>query len=978
MEQDNKSNTLNLPALEERVLTFWKSNKIFDKVLGKESPKGRFVFFEGPPSANGLPGLHHALSRIFKDIIPRFKTMNGYFVERKSGWDTHGLPIELQVQKELGITSKKEIEQLKSTSAESIAYFNEKCRELVMRYTSEWEKFTDRIGFWLDMEHPYITCSNDYIESLWWIFKQIWDKGLVYQDYKVVPYCPSCVTALSSHEVAQGYDTVKEDSVYVKFRLRSTDSRFPSNTFFLVWTTTAWTLVGNVALVVGAEIDYVLVKQEDEHLILSKSRLSVLQGEYTVISEFKGRDVVNLEYDPLYNFFTNTSQRGWYILPAPFVNTDDGTGIVHMAWYGEEDYIVIKEHKLPWAQHINGEGRVIPEVERWKGMWFKELDTEVNKDLHERQLLYRVESYEHEYPFCWRCATPLLYHATTSWFIRMSSLRDELTTANETINWVPDYIKHGRFGEWLEGVKDWAVSRERYWGMPIPIWQCDECGERLCVGSFSELELVSGGILPKDSHGVLDPHRPYIDSVTVNCPKCEKKMRRVPDVMDVWFDSGAMPYAQWHYPFENRERIDDGVAFPADYISEAIDQTRGWFYSLLAVSVLMGRGAPYKNVICLGHIRDKFGKKMSKSKGNVVQAMEVIGRYGADALRWHLFTINQPGDYKDFDIQSVDMVYKKVFLILWNVFSFYEMYHDDFLLSDTVSDHLLDRWVFSELSLVNQEVTRALNQYDIFSAARRIAEFIDVLSTWYLRRSRGRLKSEDKHEKQQAQNTLRTVLFALSKMMAPLAPFMSEELFQRLKLKNDLTESVHLTEWPVVNLNMINESLNKMMSRLREIVAMSMEKRAEVKLPVRQVLSRLTVALKNEFERNVFLEESSWKQILAEEVNVLEVEFVKGDLPLEINLDTTLNEELKGLGMVREITRQVNSLRKSAGLSLHDRAKLSFESTSPRLCQIVEKYQSDIMKGTCSTAVEFEKRDSLAPHQKEMSFDGETLWITLR
>jgi isoleucyl-tRNA synthetase len=963
------------PAMEERILTFWKENKIFKKVLAKEAPKGRFVFYEGPPSANGMPGLHHVLPRIFKDAIPRYKTMQGYYVDRKAGWDTHGLPIELQVQKELGITSKKEIEKLKGTPAESIAYFNEKCREAVWRYKAEWERFTERIAFWIDLDHPYITYTNEYIESLWWIFREVWNKGLVYQDYKVVPYCPSCVTTLSSHEVAQGYDTVEEETVYVKFRWKD-------DTFFLVWTTTPWTLVGNVALAIGPDINYVKVQQmvgeKYEYLILAKSRLSVLKGDYEIIEEYKGSQLLNESYESLYGFFTKSSQKGWYLVPGDFVTTSDGTGIVHMAWYGEEDYGVIKMYHLPWAQHINAEGRVVAEVEPWKGMWFKNLDVEVLKDLRERSLLYKTEMYEHEYPFCWRCGTPLLYHATTSWFISVSTLRDELMKANETIHWVPDHIKRGRFGEWLAGTKDWAISRERYWGTPIPIWQCENCGKRVCIGSMEELQEKSGN-LPKDDKGAIDLHRPFLDAITLPCEACATAMKRVPEVMDVWFDSGAMPFAQWHYPFENREQIDEALAFPADYISEAIDQTRGWFYTLLSISVLMKRDAPYKHVICLGHIRDKFGKKMSKSKGNVVNPWEVFSRYGSDPLRFHLFIVNNPGDYKNFDMANVDQVFKKVFLILLNVYIFYSMYEDRLLLRNEKSSHLLDRWILSRLASLNRGMTTSLEAYDLFAAAREIPMFIDDLSTWYVRRSRERFKSENRLDKSAAMTTLRKVLFTLSKLLAPFTPFFAEELFQRLKLENDLTESVHAVAWPDTEADLVDEQLIEAMETIRHLAAVILEKRASAKIPVRQILASATVVVKNERLLKLFMEENQYAEILREEVNVQEVKFMN-DLSSseQVVLDTTITEDLRALGLLREIKRHVNAMRKKAGLTRDDGMELHYETQSGALASFIENHKEWLLKETLAMSCGAGKLNLDTLHQGEVDIDGERCWFGLK
>ncbi|HLD81876.1 MAG TPA: isoleucine--tRNA ligase [Patescibacteria group bacterium] len=953
-------NRMNFSEMEERILAFWDSNKIFEKVLGKDSPNGNFVFFEGPPGANGVPGIHHMITRAFKDAIPRYKTMRGFHVERKAGWDTHGLPVEIQVQKELGIEDKKEIETLRPTKHDSIAHFNSECKRAVMRYQAEWERATRRIAFWLDLEHPYLTYANDYIESLWWIFKQAWDKGLVTQDYKVMHYCASCGTALSSHEVAQGYETVTEDSVYVKMAVSG-----EKNTYFVVWTTTPWTLVGNVALAVGEDIEYVKIRiskadGENEFLILAKERLSILDAEYEVVESMKGKDLLGVEYAPLYDFFTDSEKKGWYVISGDFVTTSDGSGIVHMAWYGEDDYNMIKKFDLPWAQHINAEGRVIADIERWAGVWFKDLDPEVSVDLNQRGLLLKTESYEHIYPFCWRCATPLLYHATTSWFIKMSLLRDRLIANNDRINWIPDNIKKGRFGEWIEGVKDWAIARERYWGTPLPIWCCTACDHKICVGSYEELERLAGR-MPLDREGNVDIHRPYVDELTIACEKCSDEMKRVPEVADVWFDAGSMPFAQWHYPFENKERVDDGVSYPADYIAEAIDQTRGWFYTLLAVSTFLGRGEPFRNVISIGHIRDKHGKKMSKSLGNVVKPSEVIDRYGADSLRWHFYTISAPGDYKNFDMNNVDQVFKKVFLILWNVYTFYETFSDELLLSDATSEHVMDRWVMARFHALNKEVTAGLDGYDLFGTARKIQDFINELSTWYVRRSRARFKSSDAREKQNALNTLRTVLLGLSKILAPYVPFFSEELYQRLKAPNDLNESVHLCDWP--DIGDVDSALLARMQTVRDLVSIALEKRATAKIPIRQVLSELSVGAQDDI--------TAFENILREEVNVQRVVFQKGALGAEI--DTQITPELAKLGMVRELTRHINALRKQAGLTVKDRVGVSYETDSATLQQVIGEFGAELNAATLTTSFTSGRLDVPEDHVCEVVVAGETL-----
>src|SRR3989339_1007350 len=782
----------NFPQIEEELLKNWEAEKIFEQTLAKDAPKGRFVFFEGPPTANGRPGIHHVEARAFKDCIPRFRTMQGYLVERKAGWDTHGLPVELEVEKQLGFTGKKDIEAL------GIAEFNKHCKESVWKYLADWQQITRRIGFWLDLEHPYVTYEPAYVESLWWVIKQIWDKGLLYQDYRVTPHCPRCGTSLSSHELAQGYKDVEDPAVFVKFRVtRRADGTMPNPEepeFLVAWTTTPWTLPANVALAVGEKIRYGKVRYENEFLWIAKDRMTAVGlGAAEIVEEKLGEELVGTEYEPLYPFLNNVilsevplvfggtgrseeslsdseedpsvvqrnrlpqddnkkKTQAWSVVPADFVSTTDGSGIVHTAvMYGADDFDLGTKLGLPKHHLVGLDGKFLSEAGPFAGMFVKDADPKVMEDLETRRLLLKKETITHTYPFCWRCKSPIIYYAKDSWYIRMSGLRDELLKANESIHWEPDYIKDGRFGEWLREVKDWAFSRERYWGTPLPIWICEACGEKSCVGSFKELR-------ERATHGVeesFDPHRPFVDEVSLKCDKCSGSMRRVSEVCDVWFDSGAMPFAQWHYPFENKERIEgdsplpeggsrgvgEAPSFPADYISEAIDQTRGWFYTLLAVSVLLGKEAPYKNVICLGHVLDAKGKKMSKSIGNVINPVEVIDQYGADAVRWYMYTVNQPGDPKRFDLKALDEMVKKVFLILWNVLSFYELYAQNQGKTEisVPSIHILDRWVLTRLHTLVRDATADLESYKVTEPARAIGEFVSDLSTWYVRRSRDRV-----------------------------------------------------------------------------------------------------------------------------------------------------------------------------------------------------------------------------------------------
>ena len=943
---------MNFPKMEEEILKFWKDNKIFEKTLAKKSPKGNFVFFEGPPTANGKPGLHHIEARAFKDIVCRYKTMQGFFVGRKAGWDTHGLPVELQVEKELKISGKPEIEKY------GIEKFNKKCKESVWHYKEEWEKITERIAFWLDLEHPYVTYENDYIESIWWILKQVWNKGLFYEANKIVPQCPRCGTALSSHEVAQGYKNIEETSVYIKFLVKNhklgLKEKLP--VYILSWTTTPWTLPGNVALAVGENIDYAIVKQNNEYLILAKSLTDKsLEEKFEIVAEMKGSDLVGLEYEPLFpGYLDSGDKRAWYVTTADFVSTDEGTGVVHTAvMYGEDDFNLGKKIGLPEVHTVDENGLFLPSVKKWAGKFVKKVEPEIIEDLKERGLLYRTIPYSHDYPFCWRCGTPLLYYAKLSWFIKMSDpqVKKNLLKNNETINWTPDYIRDGRFGEWLREVKDWALSRERYWGTPLPIWRC-KCGEVKVIESVAELEKLSGKNL-KD----LDLHRPYVDEITFKCEKCGEEARRIPEVLDVWFDSGSMPFAQWHYPFENKEKIDKGEQFPGDFISEAIDQTRGWFYTLLAISTLLDRGAPYKNVICLGHLRDAKGEKMSKSKGNIVDPWDVINKYGSDAVRWFFYTINQPGDPKNFDVLEVDGVLKKFFLILWNVLSFYKLYATENKNSvPKKPSHVLDKWILAKLNLLAKNTTKKLDEYDVVGAARGLQDFSNELSTWYLRRSRDRFKSEGE-EKNEALATLRLVLATLGKMLAPFAPFVSEKMYQELAEKN---LSVHLEDWPQADEKLIDQKIINQMDLAKKIVEAGLAARAAAGIKIRQPLASYSTALTKTLD-------SEYAGLVKEELNVLDLKFG------EDKLDTKLTDELKAQGLVREIVRTVNALRKDAGLSIGDRVTLNFETADPSTEKVMRDFEDKIKKETLSDKIEKGKTET--PHQKEIEGG---LWIGIK
>ncbi|MFA6537013.1 MAG: isoleucine--tRNA ligase [Patescibacteria group bacterium] len=948
---------------EEKIIESWNQNKIFEKTLAKNSPKGNFVFFEGPPTANGRPGIHHILARAFKDVICRFRTMQGYHVERKAGWDTHGLPVELQVEKALGISGKPDIEKY------GIEAFNEKCKESVWQYKKEWEDLTRRIGFWLDLENPYITYDNNYIESLWWILKEINNKGLLYSGYKVVPQCPRCGTALSSHEVAQGYKNVEENSVFMKFKVKNEE-----NTYLLSWTTTPWTLPGNVALAVGGDIIYTKVLYNGEKLILAKNLLEkVLKSDFEIIEEMTGEKLKGIKYEPLFPGYLDAGEKdAWFVETADFVTTVDGTGIVHTAvMYGEDDFNFGKKYNLPFVHTVDEAGKFKNSVTKWVGKFVKnkEVEKEIIADLKERNLLFGELIYAHDYPFCWRCDTPLLYYAKDSWFIKVSAKKDQLLKNNKQINWVPEHIKEGRFGEWLKNINDWSISRQRYWGTPIPIWQCDSCKETEVMGSFAELEKKVGS-LPKNKNNEFDIHRPFIDELTYKC-SCGGTMKRTPDVFDCWFDSGAMPFAQHHYPFENQDLVDKNIQFPAEYISEAIDQTRGWFYTLLAVSTMLDKGVPYKNVICLGHIRDKEGKKMSKSKGNVVDPWMIADKYGIDALRLHLFTVNQPGDPKNFDEKDVADVLRKSVMLFGNVVNFYEMYKTD-IASHAKSENILDKWIISKYQLLNQKLTNDLENYHVFEAGRSLLEFIDELSTWYVRRSRDRFKIEG-IDKNSAEATLLYIIENVSKIMAPFMPFAGESFFLRV---NKTLESVHLADWPKYDDDLIDLDLIKDMDFVRQVVELGLAARDEAKIKVRQPLRRAFYKIKH------FLPE--YEKIIAEELNVWEVSFFeekmggsfveKSNGAVYLSLDIEIDEELKNEGMIRDLTRQINNLRKNEGLTINDKVVLLYETDSKILKNLFanDKLREKLISSTLLSEI---KEGSA---EKEIEVEGEKIKISLK
>ena len=856
------SSKLNVTAMEDSVLKFWKQREIFKKTLEQREGGPEYVFYEGPPTANGKPGVHHVLARAFKDMFPRYKIMRGYHVSRRGGWDTHGLPVEIEVEKQLGFNSKHQIEEY------GIDKFNELCKKSVFTYIQDWEKLTDRIAYWVDLEDAYVTYTNDYIESVWWILKNFWDKDLLFKGYKVVPYCPRCGTPLSDHEVALGYEDTTDPSVFVRMPLVD-----KPDTSLLVWTTTPWTLPGNVAVVAHPDVDYVTIERDNngtqEKLIVAKALVEKVFGteEVKVLDTFKGKKLNGMKYQPLYTFLP-PDKPAYFVVMGDYVTTEDGTGLVHTApAFGQEDMETGKKYNLPVLMTVAPDGTFISEVTPWRGVFVKDADKSIIADLQARGLLFKTEGYLHSYPFCWRCHTPLLYYARDSWYIRTSAHRDRLVELNNTINWIPEHTKTGRFGNWLSNNIDWSLSRERYWGTPLPVWECESCKHRECVGSVAELSEKAGRDLTE-----LDLHRPYVDNVHWACPDCGKQMTRVKDLIDVWFDSGSMPVAQWHYPFENQKMFES--QFPADYICEAVDQTRGWFYTLHAISTLLFDQVAFKNVLSLGHIQDGQGRKMSKSLGNIVQPWDVLSVHGADALRWYLYTATPPGVERRFSSDLVGEVIRSFTLTLWNVYSFFVTYANldkPTITTMPIATSDLDRWLLSELNVLVRDVTEAYEHYDVPNATRPIEAFVEKMSTWYLRRSRRRFwKSESDSDKQAAYSTLYTALITISKLLAPSMPFLADELYQNLvrSVDGNTPESVHLAEWPKVLPEMIDESLNRDMALVMKLVSLGHSARQKANRKVRQPLAEVAFSLGNANERKAV---ETYADLFTDELNVKHV-----------------------------------------------------------------------------------------------------------
>ncbi|MBF1250321.1 MAG: isoleucine--tRNA ligase [Lachnospiraceae bacterium] len=1017
---------------EKEVEKFWEDEEIFEKSIEDRKDSPTYMFYDGPPTANGKPHIGHVLTRVIKDMIPRYRTMKGYKVPRKAGWDTHGLPVELEVEKKLGLDGKEQIE------AYGLEPFIKECKESVWKYKGMWEEFSGVVGFWADMENPYVTYENNFIESEWWALKQIWDKGLLYKGFKVVPYCPRCGTPLSSHEVAQGYKDVKEKSAIVKFKVKGEDA------YFLAWTTTPWTLPSNVALCVNPVETYVRVRKEGTTYIMAEALVEkVLESDFEILDRFDGKSLEYKEYEPLFDF-VDPKKKAWFVTCDDYVTLTDGTGIVHIApAFGEDDSRIGRKYDLPFIQLVNSKGEMTKET-KWEGVFVKKADPLVLKDLKENGKLFAAPTFEHSYPHCWRCDTPLIYYARESWYIKMTEVKDDLIRNNQTINWIPESIGKGRFGDWLENVQDWAISRNRYWGTPLNVWQCS-CGAMHSIGSIEELKSMS-----ENCPEHIELHRPFIDAVTIKCPECGGQMKRVPEVIDCWFDSGSMPFAQHHYPFENKEVFEQ--QFPADFISEAVDQTRGWFYSLLAVSTLIFNKAPYKNVIVLGHVQDENGQKMSKSRGNAVDPMDALREYGADAIRWYFYINSAPWLPNRFYGKAVQEGQRKFMGTLWNTYAFYVLYAEIDQFDPTKHkleyDQLtvMDKWLMSKLNSLIKEVDEDLANYKVTEAARALQVFTDEMSNWYVRRCRDRFWAKGmEQDKVSAYMTLYTALVTLSKLAAPMIPFMTEQIYQNLVRNVDKSapESIHLCDYPQVNEQLIDKKLEVDMDEVLDIVVLGRAARNEANIKNRQPISDMYVKSDNVLDK-------FYTDIIKDELNVKQVSFrddvedfvnytfkpqlktvgpkygkqlgkikealahldgpaamkkLKSDGALEFDfdgekisltmddllietaksenfvsqednqvtvvLDIRLTPELIEEGFVREVISKVQTMRKEAGFEVTDHIILS-QSDNDKLAEIIKANVDQVKSETLADDIVF---GSVSGYNKHWNLNGESVLL---
>ena len=1017
---------------EKEVEKFWEDEEIFEKSIEDRKDSPTYMFYDGPPTANGKPHIGHVLTRVIKDMIPRYRTMKGYKVPRKAGWDTHGLPVELEVEKKLGLDGKEQIE------AYGLEPFIKECKESVWKYKGMWEEFSGVVGFWADMENPYVTYENNFIESEWWALKQIWDKGLLYKGFKVVPYCPRCGTPLSSHEVAQGYKDVKEKSAIVKFKVKGEDA------YFLAWTTTPWTLPSNVALCVNPVETYVRVRKEGTTYIMAEALVEkVLESDFEILDRFDGKSLEYKEYEPLFDF-VDPKKKAWFVTCDDYVTLTDGTGIVHIApAFGEDDSRIGRKYDLPFIQLVNSKGEMTKET-KWEGVFVKKADPLVLKDLKENGKLFAAPTFEHSYPHCWRCDTPLIYYARESWYIKMTEVKDDLIRNNQTINWIPESIGKGRFGDWLENVQDWAISRNRYWGTPLNVWQCS-CGAMHSIGSIEELKSMS-----ENCPEHIELHRPFIDAVAIKCPECGGQMKRVPEVIDCWFDSGSMPFAQHHYPFENKEVFEQ--QFPADFISEAVDQTRGWFYSLLAVSTLIFNKAPYKNVIVLGHVQDENGQKMSKSKGNAVDPMDALREYGADAIRWYFYINSAPWLPNRFYGKAVQEGQRKFMGTLWNTYAFYVLYAEIDQFDPTKHkleyDQLtvMDKWLMSKLNSLIKEVDEDLANYKVTEAARALQVFTDEMSNWYVRRCRDRFWAKGmEQDKVSAYMTLYTALVTLSKLAAPMIPFMTEQIYQNLVRNVDKSapESIHLCDYPQVNEQLIDKKLEVDMDEVLDIVVLGRAARNEANIKNRQPIADMYVKSDNVLDK-------FYTDIIKDELNVKQVSFrddvedfvnytfkpqlktvgpkygkqlgkikealahldgpaamkkLKSDGALEFDfdgekisltmddllietaksenfvsqednqvtvvLDIRLTPELIEEGFVREVISKVQTMRKEAGFEVTDHIILS-QSDNDKLAEIIKANVDQVKSETLADDIVF---GSVSGYNKHWNLNGESVLL---
>ena len=1026
---------MKFPEREKATVKFWRENKIFEKSMSAREGNARYTFYDGPPTANGKPHIGHVLTRVIKDMIPRYRTMKGAQVLRKAGWDTHGLPVEIEVEKILGLDGKEQIE------AYGLEPFITKCKESVWKYKGMWEDFSGTVGFWADMDNPYVTYHNSFIESEWWALRQIWDKGLLYKGFKIVPYCPRCGTPLSTQEVAQGYKTVKERSAIAKFPVKGEE-----NTFFLAWTTTPWTLPSNVALTINAKETYVKVKYENELYILAEALVEKVLGEgIEVVESYIGKDLEGKDYLPLFDF-AKPDGRAYYVTCADYVTLTDGTGIVHTApAFGEDDAQTGRRYNLPFVQLVDNKGCMTENTGKFAGLFVKAADPVVLEDLKERGLLFSAPNFEHEYPHCWRCDTPLIYYARDSWFIRMTAVRDDLVRNNDTVNWIPEGIGRGRFGDWLKNVQDWGISRNRYWGTPLNIWEC-ECGHKHCVGSIEELRTLSPEC-PAD----IELHRPYIDAVTFPCEKCGKTMHRVSEVIDCWFDSGAMPFAQWHYPFENKELFE--TQFPADFISEAVDQTRGWFYSLMAISTLLFNKAPYRNVIVLGHVQDKNGQKMSKSKGNAVDPFDALEKFGADAIRWYFYSNSAPWLPNRFHEDAVIEGQRKFMGTLWNTYAFFVLYAN--IDGWNPAEHsfkgelcTMDKWLLSRLHSLTKTVDENLAAYRIPETARAFETFIDELSNWYVRRCRERFWAKGmEDDKVNAYMTLYTALVTVSKLVAPMLPFMAEEIYQNLVARffKGTPESVHLCDFPVCDESLVDEVLEKDMEEVLQAVILGRACRNAANIKTRQPLSQMFVKAETplpQFCTDIIAQELNVKKaILTDDVSAFTsytfkpqlktvgpkygkylgqirealanldgqaamadlnskgfisiplsdtvAELTKEDLlisaakvdgfvadsdrAITVVLDTRLTDELIEEGFVRELISKVQTMRKDSGFEVTDHIKLAV-CGNEKVAALMQRNEAEILSEVLGEAALY--NETLA-NAKEWNVNGEVVTLSV-